>query len=470
MDRMRGWYASISGRPIVVVSLVTVAVLALTWVVALAVLAPNDDSVAQAQSGSSATTQPGVAQPTPEVGSSEVPDTSATQIPTPIAQTNGISLVSKVKTAIVHVAKAVRNAVAGILGSRSDSSVNEQSTVAVQETQGQQLTQPTPAATASAVPWVNPPPATWPQPSPSRSSPSAPPAVVPTPEALPARGCASSAPSDLGLVAVSGRPSTLPTTQTTGWMGAGLSALSLFNGPLTVTTPGAVIDGKLIRGALVIDAPNVTITRSRIEAPTGNFALYETADGCGLTLDHVEITAVAGAHPDRAVHPAPNLVMNHVFIHGTQRGVSAADGMVLVNSYVDDFDNPSANHASAIGSSGNVHNVVISNSVLGCGTHLCSSAMSLYPEQGPNTNWIITGNRFNGGSYCLYMGFNAAAGESPNTNLNVTGNYFGTEYSPNCGVYGPLASWSWSAGNVWSNNRWADPGQPRDGVLVVPGK
>jgi hypothetical protein len=253
-------------------------------------------------------------------------------------------------------------------------------------------------------------------------------------------------------------------------MGAGVSALSLFSGPLTITTPGAVIDGKLIRGALVIDAPNVTITRSRIEAPTGNFAVYETADGCGLTLDHVEITAAMGAHPDRAVRPAPNLVMNHVFIHGTQRGVSAADGMVLVNSYLDEFDNPSANHASAVGSSGNVHNVVISNNVLGCGAHLCSSAMSLYPEQGPNTNWTITGNRFNGGSYCLYMGFNAAAGESPNTNLNVTGNFFGTEYSPNCGVYGPLASWSWSTGNVWSNNRWVAPGLPRDGALVVPSK
>ncbi len=261
----------------------------------------------------------------------------------------------------------------------------------------------------------------------------------------------------------------LPSPSTTGWVASGIESLRPYRGPLTITTNGVVLDGYDIRGSLLIEANNVTIKRSRILATSTDYALHQPANYSGVTLSYVEIAAQSGQHPDRAVAVGANLTADHVLIHRTQRGVSASNGMVLVNSYVDDFDNPSINHASAVGSSGNVHNVIISNNVLGCGTHLCSSAMSAYPEQGPNTNWTIAGNRFNGGSYCLYLGYTPEAGESPNTGIRVTGNTFGTKYSADCGVYGPLASWSWSAGNVWTNNRWVAPGRSQNSTLVVPG-
>jgi len=260
----------------------------------------------------------------------------------------------------------------------------------------------------------------------------------------------------------------LPTISTTGWAASGIRSLKPYRGPLTITTDGTVLDGYDIKGSLLIYANNVTIKRSRILATSTDYALHQPVSYSGVTLSYVEIAAQPGQHPDRAVAVGANLTADHIQIHGTQRGVSASNGMVLVNSYVDGFNNPSPNHASAVGSSGDVHNVLISNNVLGCGTHLCSSAMSVYPEQGPNTNWTVTGNRFNGGSYCLYLGYTPEAGESPNTDIRVTNNTFGTKYSPDCGLYGPLASWSWSAGNVWTNNRWVTPGKPRNGTVVVP--
>ena len=446
---------------------VTVGVLALTWVVALALIDPNGDTVNQAQSGAGGVIEPVGVQPTSIAGTPNATNpspASSSQVPAPVEDDGGAGIVTRVKNNIVNVARVIKNAVANVFGANPPTS-ESQGSAADPTVQQPQPPAPTKSSTRpNAGPAASPYPTTWPTQSPS---PTASPTVLSEP---PARSCTLAPPTDFGLVEAAGQQANLPTTQTTGWQGVGIATLSVFSGSATITTPGAVIDGKLIQGALVIDAPNVTITRSRIEAPTGNFAIYETADGCGLTLDHVEITAAAGAHPDRAVRPANNMVMNHVYIHGTQRGVAAANGMVVVNSYLDDFDNPSLNHASAIGSSGNVHNVIVRNNVLGCGTQLCSSAMSVYPEQGPNTDWVVTGNRFNGGGYCLYMGFNAAAGESPNTNLTVTDNSFGTKYSQNCGQYGPLASWSWSAGNVWSNNRWAAPGQAKDGSVVVPSK
>ena len=41
--------------------------------------------------------------------------------------------------------------------------------------------------------------------------------------------------------------------------------------------------------------------------------------------------------------------------------------------------------------------------------------------------------------------------------MRVTNNGFGDKYSENCGLYGPVASWSASDGNTWTGNHWYTP-------------
>ena len=52
--------------------------------------------------------------------------------------------------------------------------------------------------------------------------------------------------------------------------------------------------------------------------------------------------------------------------------------------------------------------------------------------------------------------------------MRVTNNKFGTKYNTNCGIYGPVASWSWSTGNTWTNNTWYAPGTTKNGTAVNP--
>ena len=83
-----------------------------------------------------------------------------------------------------------------------------------------------------------------------------------------------------------------------------------------------------------------------------------------------------------------------------QRGIYASNNMTVRNSYLDDFDNPSTSHAQAILSSGNIHNVTLTNNTFGCGTGMCTAALSIFPETwtgGPNDHWLIDHNQLNGG-------------------------------------------------------------------------
>jgi hypothetical protein len=74
------------------------------------------------------------------------------------------------------------------------------------------------------------------------------------------------------------------------------------------------------------------------------------------------------------------------------------------------------------------------------------------------------GNFLAGGSYCAYLGHTPP--ESPNTNMRFVNNRFDASVHAQCGTYGPVASWSNVASNVWSNNTWS--GGPRDGQAVNP--
>jgi hypothetical protein len=259
------------------------------------------------------------------------------------------------------------------------------------------------------------------------------------------------------------KPPVLPTKYTVGWKPK-IKKLKIFNGQMTITKAGTKIDGYQINGPVLVEANNVTISRSLIVSPTTWYAVRQWSQFKNLNMSYVEITAAKNAHPDTAILAGTAMKLDHVYVHGTQRGIVANTGMKLTNSYVDNFVNHSTSHAQAIFSSGNVKNVYLYNNVLGCHTGNCTSAISMFPEQGPNIGWTIKYNRLRGGSYCVYLGNSGI--EKPNTHIDFENNQFDTLYSINCGTYGPLASWSKISTNIWKNNTWYSPCGIKDGKLI----
>ena len=257
-----------------------------------------------------------------------------------------------------------------------------------------------------------------------------------------------------------------PTPQSSGWAASGITDLKPYRGPLMITKSGTVLDGMDISGALVIAANNVTIRRSRISSTTDWYAIRQYPEFHGLKLSYVEVTAKPGAVPDMALSAGTNAVLDHVYIHGMQRGVFVTSGMTITNSYLDDFVNNSDSHAQAILALGKANHVRIVNNVLGCGTNMCTAALSVFPEQGPNTDWLIDSNVLNGGSFAVYLGYSPESGEHPNTKIRFTNNIFGTKYWATSGEYGPVASWSNVASNTWANNSWFTDDE-RDGYAVT---
>jgi hypothetical protein len=286
-------------------------------------------------------------------------------------------------------------------------------------------------------------------------------------------GCGAPAPDPPpGSPPPSGVPSAFPSPFTTGWAPTGVT-LHPYTGPNPVTTKGTVIDGADISSELEIKASNVTITRSRIAAGGGASYVVLQSSGSGLMITDTEITAKSGQVADRAVASfGTNMTLTRVYVHGTQRGIQTGDGTTITASYSDDFNNASGNHATGVMALGGTNHVVLKANTFGCGTGECSAAMSVYPETdfgGANDDWTVNGNLFNGGSYCVYLGYSPADGESPNTNIRFTNNRFGTKYHAQCGIYGPVGSWSSATGDVWSGNVWYAPGTALDGQPVAAG-
>jgi hypothetical protein len=256
-----------------------------------------------------------------------------------------------------------------------------------------------------------------------------------------------------------------PSPQSVGWTASGITTLKPYRGPLMITKSGTVLDGVDITGSIVIAANNVTIRRSRISSTTDWYAVRQYPEFHGLKLSYTEVTALPGAVPDMALSAGTNAALDHVYIHGMQRGVFVTSGMSITNSYLDDFVNNSDSHAQAILALGRTNHVRIINNVLGCGTNMCTAALSVFPEQGANTDWVIDSNVLNGGSFAVYLGYSPQNGEHPNTNIRFTNNVFGTKYWPTSGQYGPVASWSNVPSNTWANNSWFTD-DDRDGYPV----
>ena len=257
------------------------------------------------------------------------------------------------------------------------------------------------------------------------------------------------------------------------------------SGSITVTTAGAVVDGKDVTGDITVSANNVTIKNTRVTKTSGGCG----ASTCGnsvirvtgpytVTISHVELTTANNTTVEHGIRNAlggtinvdhvygtadidalcwcgnANLSDNYSFIH-----LAIADDH-LENLYLDGHT-LTANHNTFLNNHPQTANIFgnVNNGFGGaCSNHL-----------------TITNNLLAGGGWSIYPCGNASSQGTSTT--TITGNRFarcggGVEvqggggtwfcpggpdqsgYFPRSGSFGVLAAWY--PNTVWSGNYWDD--------------
>ena len=146
-------------------------------------------------------------------------------------------------------------------------------------------------------------------------------------------GCSSATDNDESNIVTP--PTGFPSASSTGVpSGATLTP----GGGLTINAAGAVVDGREITGAVVVNAPNVTIRNSRIRSNA--FRVIEN-NSTGLVIEDSEIInrPVAGQPNCHNGIGWGNFTMRRVEITGCENAVDVGGGTVVFeDSYVHDLD------------------------------------------------------------------------------------------------------------------------------------
>jgi hypothetical protein len=302
----------------------------------------------------------------------------------------------------------------------------------------------------SAAAWLDSHPGS---PSASPVSPSAPGSPSPSakassPSAAPSRSPKSSTPGriaiiDPGRANCAPKPSAcgLPDATNTG-VPAG-TALSVVNDNVTVTKAGTVIDRKDIRGCVRVQAPGVTIRRSKITCPDFYViaSFRDEYSGNGLVVEDSEISC--GDTRGTALGDN-NVTARRLNIHSCENGFDIDASFTVQDSYIHDLFQGEEAHTDGIQLAGGAritinHNTIFDNS----GT----SAIISHPNA--NSDVVVANNLMAGGAYTLYCP------RDTSRNFRVVGNRISTLFYPTGGDFGPWTDCDKVAelrGNIWDNN------------------
>jgi hypothetical protein len=240
--------------------------------------------------------------------------------------------------------------------------------------------------------------------------------------------------------------------------------------PFRITEANKVYDGCIFTSGfrIISGAHNVTIRNSKI-----NLAALPPSSGANrgsmqnLTLINVEFDGLGNWNNNNPQISGSDFTCIRCYVHSGPRGMNIKDNVRIIDSYIPgNFVYQSGDHKTAIGLNGG-SNVEIIHNNLTCSSDKnagCSAALSLYGDFAPVDDILVQNNLFNvgpgTGSYCTYGGSVSSKPYPIATNVRYIDNRFGRKFHPNCGIFGPVASWASGHGNVWSGNAWADGSGP----------
>lgn len=254
---------------------------------------------------------------------------------------------------------------------------------------------------------------------------------------------------------------------------------STHTGNFTTTSDGQVVQDICINGSLRIDHSNVVVRDVRIAPTTAAGYLldigqyHQTSGGAcpsNVLVEYTEINNSAVANLDwgvyqRCASPSGSHTFDHMKVENIGRGMNMGrDGdpggnLVMTNSYFfAQYNTPEA-HRTALSTHGG-NNYYVANNTFICAGENCSSALNMYSDYSPVTNYTAVGNVLAGGSICMRSGDNKTYGALSH-HIKIFNNRFSTVYAPYCGT---LQALTWfnptQEGNELSGNVWHETGLP----------
>lgn len=191
------------------------------------------------------------------------------------------------------------------------------------------------------------------------------------------------------------------------------------SGPLTITDADTVVDGWEITGGIVVDAPNVTVRRSRIVGDGRTpYGIHTTAAGSV----RVEDTTLTGDFPQAAIGD-DRWTGTRIEITGvTHDGARLGDHVRLRNSRVHGFAIAPGVEADGLVVQAVGGDVVVEDNRVDPGPAAASAVRLASPGHatGADGPMVIRGNQLAGGRYTLYE--DPAAGAP--ADVVITGNRF----------------------------------------------
>jgi hypothetical protein len=238
---------------------------------------------------------------------------------------------------------------------------------------------------------------------------------------------------------------------------------------ITTTHDGQIIEGLTVNGSIDIRHSDVVV-RDVVVMGTTNYAIHIGKDTTpcptGVLIEYTEVNMI-GAPADASMPLYArcgdgSVTLDHLRIYNTGRPVRAAGNFVMTNSWVYSARTFADAHRSAISTHGGSNFVVIHNTFI-CELDGCSSAVNMYSDDAPVTNYLFLDNLVAGGTICLRGG---ETHEYPDEthDIRIINNRFSTVYNPQCGQYQAIAQFDEGApGNVRYGNVFHESGQPVPG-------
>jgi hypothetical protein len=250
----------------------------------------------------------------------------------------------------------------------------------------------------------------------------------------------SNVPSDRGKAGCGPHPSAcgFPDASNTG-VPAG-TKLSVVNGSMTIKKAGTVVDGKDIRGCVSVEAPHVTIRRSKITCPNFYGILSDTERYSGGGLQVQDVTVSCGNAGGTGIG-SYGLTAVRVNISGCENGFDIDNTVTVKDSYVHDPYSTEENHADGAQLNVGSHIQFLHNTIF-----MPQSTSAIISNPSGNTDVLISDNLMSGGAYTLYCP------RDHTSDYRVLNNRISTVAGPKGGAYGPWTDCDNAtqvSGNVW---------------------
>jgi hypothetical protein len=192
---------------------------------------------------------------------------------------------------------------------------------------------------------------------------------------------------------------------------------------MTINTAGAVVDARDFSGAVVVNAPNVTIKRSRIRS---NAMFLIESNSTGLVVEDSELinSASAGQKNCHVGIGSDGFTIRHSEITGCENAADiGGDNVTMTDNFIHDLDTTGPSyvwgnspHTDGLQMSPGADNVIVRHNWIDPTAGGGATSAIIMGVNGSQANVFIEDNYLDGrnASYALYANRSA----SPNVHIN----------------------------------------------------